>query len=158
MLLCVGIAQGAPVNVLISSDLPEVVRTAWTGSPAVVSWSIQPTAQDLAKADVLILHRAKPAQLTAPAQQAVLEFVKRGGGIVVLGHAIACGDSAWGKTIAGAGWGAESRSLEGLHILCFRTDAHPLTKDVADFNLQDAIFYDLEFTENVDVLCFAIFS
>ena len=152
VLLCVGIAQGAPVNVLISSDLPEVVRTAWTGSPAVVSWSIQPTAQDLAKADVLILHRAKPAQLIAPAQQAVLEFVKRGGGIVVLGHAIACGDSAWGKTIAGAGWGAESRSLEGLHILCFRTDAHPLTKDVADFNLKDAIFYDLEFTENVDVL------
>jgi putative membrane-bound dehydrogenase-like protein len=154
-LLCAGFAQAAPVKVLISSDLPEVARAAWTGSPAVVSWTTQPTAQDLAKVDVFVLHRAKPDQLTAPAQQAIAEFVKRGGGIVVLGHGLACGDSAWGKLIAGAGWGAESRSLAGLHILCFRTDAHALTKDVADFNLKDAIFYDLEFADKVDVLCSA---
>jgi type 1 glutamine amidotransferase len=154
-LLCAGFAQGAPVKVLVSSDLPEVMRAGWTGSPAAVSWATQPTAQDLAKVDVLILHRAKPAQLTPPAQQAITEFVKRGGGIVVLGYGLSCGDSAWGKAIAGAGWGAESRSLVGLHILCFRTDAHAITKDVADFNLQDAIFYDLEFADKVDVLCSA---
>ncbi len=154
-LLSTGIAQGAPVKVLVSSDLPEAVREVWVGSPAAISWVTQPTAQDLAKVDVLILHRAKPAQLTPPTQQAIAEFVKRGGGIVVLGYGLSCGDSAWGKTIAGAGWGTESRSLGGLHILCFRTDAHAITKDVADFNLQDAIFYDLEFADNVDVLCSA---
>ena len=69
-----------------------------------------PTKRQLNKADVLVLYSGEEKTLSAEEQSRLEDFVKRGGGLVLLHDAIRTANPVWLKTIAGGGWTVPPRN------------------------------------------------
>lgn len=146
----------AASRVVVSSDDPAAMRAALGAPPACeLAWSAQPQSAELAQADILVLHRAAAASLPPASREAIAAFTRRGGAVILVGKALACGDAAWGRAVAGGGWTVETRSLRDIHLLNFQTDTHLLARDMASFNLDCEITYDLDLDPAVQVLASA---
>ena len=150
-LLWAALCPAAP-RVVVSTDLPVPMKAAWEGAAAELHWSPRPLAADLAGAQVLVLHRERAEALPPESLAAIRAFADQGGGVVVLGHGLASGDAAWGKAVAGGGWTPASRSHAEKLLLVLRTDEHPLTKDAASLDLDDATLFDLDLAPDIRVL------
>jgi hypothetical protein len=101
-----------------------------------------PTAEELAKTDVLINYSSDGANHT-PEERALLDaYVKRGGGIVVI-HDGMCGrDALWyASVIGGAKQHGERNSRHEVMKFHIEDPANPIVRGISDFDFDDEMFF-----------------
>jgi len=80
-----------------------------------------PSKAQLEKSDVLVLYTSEHEVLSTPEKASIDEFVKGGGGLVLLHDAIRTADAGWLKSVAGGGWDpGASKSRVGLTGIYFQ--------------------------------------
>jgi type 1 glutamine amidotransferase len=103
-----------------------------------------PAAERLAQTDVMILY-AGDGGICSPVEREALDaYLRRGGGLVVLHDGMCSNDAEWFATIVGGakqhGERNWSRGLLKVHVV---DPEHPITRGVADFEMDDEAFYRL---------------
>ncbi|RBP47989.1 putative membrane-bound dehydrogenase-like protein [Roseimicrobium gellanilyticum] len=117
-----------------------------------------PTKEQLDKTDVLILHAQEAGNIALGEERKnLMEFLKRGGGLVVIHAGIVSRDPDWFKTIAGGSWNHKTPTkwLEAPMALYFTDRDNPITKDISNFDIDDEIYYDMDILPEVKVLAAA---
>ncbi|TLD69811.1 hypothetical protein FEM03_15925 [Phragmitibacter flavus] len=116
-----------------------------------------PTREQLEKTDVLILHAQEAGNINLGEERKnLLEFVNRGGGIVVIHAGIVARDHEWFKGIVGGSWKhGQTKWLEGPMSLYFTDRENPITKECSNFDLDDEIYYDMDLLPEVNILAAA---
>lgn len=118
-----------------------------------------PTKEQLDQTDVIIIHRDGGGDFK-PEERALMDaFTQRGGGIVVI-HAGSVAnkpeDSAYYKNLIGGSWlRPQTKWLEGPMNLYFTDHHNPITRDCANFEMDDEIYYDMDISPEVHVLAAA---
>jgi type 1 glutamine amidotransferase len=150
--------HGAPDNG--NHDYPAFLA-GWTklltSRGAVVDGAARfPTADELLKTDVLIDYASDGANVS-PAERAVLdEYLKRGGGLVVIHDGMCGGDAAWFAAVAGgAKQHGERNSSAGKLKLHFEDPADPILAGMSDFEMDDEMFFLLRMAPEAHVLATA---
>jgi type 1 glutamine amidotransferase len=112
-----------------------------------------PTADELAKTDVLVIHTGDGGTCSL-AERALLDtYIKRGGGLVVLHDGMCSDDAAWFSTIAGAAKQHGERNWSrGILKMRFVDSAHPVTAGLQDFEINDEAFFMLRKAPEMHVL------
>jgi putative membrane-bound dehydrogenase-like protein len=121
---------------------------------AIVDGAMEfPTAAQLEKCDVLVLFAAEAGTI-APEDRANLEsFTKRGGGIVAIHDAVCGKDPQWFKTVIGGAWEhGKSKFLNGDLGIYVQDYPHPITQGVANFMMDDEIYWDLHLMPEAKVI------
>lgn len=118
-----------------------------------------PTAEQAKNADVIVAYAQEGGDATPEQERMINEFVKRGGGLVVIHTAaVSKKNPAWWKGIIGGAWVPEkTKWKEGPMDLYYvenqRLDGgHPITKGASNFHLDDEIYYDMDITAEARVL------
>jgi len=116
-----------------------------------------PSAAELERTDVLVLHAQEAGNIEKGEQRDNLEaFLRRGGGLVVIHAGAVSSDHEWYKSVIGGSWRKGTTSwLEGTTSLYFPEVDHPIIKDLSNFDLDDEIYYDLDIRKDVNVLATA---
>lgn len=116
-----------------------------------------PTKEQLDRTDVLILHAQEAGNIKIGEERKnLLEFLERGGGLVVIHAAAVSRDHDWYKTIIGGSWKFDqTKWLEAPMSLYFTDRENPITKDISNFDLDDEIYYDMDLLPEVQVLAAA---
>ncbi len=116
-----------------------------------------PTKEQLDKTDVLILHSQEAGNIHIGEQRKnLMEFLKRGGGLVVIHAAAVSSDHDWFKTIIGGSWKhGQTKWLEAPLSLYFTDRENPITRDISNFDLDDEIYYDMEMLPEAKILAAA---
>jgi type 1 glutamine amidotransferase len=112
-----------------------------------------PTADELARTDVLIIYKGDGGSCS-PAERAVLEpYLKRGGGLVVLHDGMCSDDPAWFAQVAGASkqHGEQNYSPGTLKVHIVDRE-HPITRGLDDFTIDDEAFFLLRKAPGMHVL------
>jgi len=112
-----------------------------------------PTADELLRTDVLIDYASDGANVS-PAERVVLdEYLKRGGGLVVIHDGMCGSDAAWFATVAGgAKQHGERNSSAGKLKLHFEDPANPILAGMSDFEMDDEMFFLLRMAPEAHVL------
>jgi type 1 glutamine amidotransferase len=112
-----------------------------------------PTADELLNMDVLIDYASDGANVS-PAERIVLdEYLKRGGGLVVIHDGMCGSDAAWFATVAGgAKQHGERNSSAGKLKLHFEDPADPILAGLSDFEMDDEMFFLLRMAPGAHVL------
>jgi putative membrane-bound dehydrogenase-like protein len=113
-----------------------------------------PTAEQLAKTDVLVLHTDNGGDIKIGQERKdLLEFLQRGGGIVTIHAASVSKDHDWFKSIIGGSWHhGQTKWLEGPMHLYFTDKENPITKDMSNFAMDDEIYYDMDLLPECKIL------
>lgn len=116
-----------------------------------------PTAAQLAATDVLILHAQEAGNIPAAEDRAALDaFLKRGGGLVVIHAGAVSRDPEWFKGIVGGSWRhGTTKFLEAPMHLYFTDRAHPISRGVSNWAMDDEIYYDMDLHPDIHVLATA---
>lgn len=116
-----------------------------------------PTKTQLENTDVLILHAQEAGNIPAAEDRRHLdEFLRRGGGLVVIHAGVVSRDPAWFKTVVGGTWRhGTTKWLEGPMHLYFTDRDSPITRDCSNWAMDDEIYYDLELMPEARVLATA---
>lgn len=156
LLSMAGLLHAAPLRVLVSSDtgsFADMYSTALKQAGAQVATSEMPSETELAKTDVLLLHRSKFNELKEHEQTTLANFTKRGGGIVAVNGAIAAGTVDWGKSTLGGSWDQrDSEQFNSLMMLYVVSNANAIVKDSSPFDVKDNTIYDLALDDKITVL------
>jgi type 1 glutamine amidotransferase len=112
-----------------------------------------PNAEELAKTDVLIIHKGDGGTCS-PSERTLLEnYTKRGGGLVILHDGMCSDDAVWFATVAGAAKQHGERNWSrGVLKMHFVDNAHPVTKGLGDFEFNDEAFFMLRKAPEMRVL------
>jgi len=118
-----------------------------------------PTKEQLANTDVLIIHRDGGGDLKPEEKAELDDYVKRGGGIVVI-HAGSVANTPEGtdyyKQLIGGSWRRPTTKwLEAPMSLYFTDHHNPITQGISNFDLEDEIYYDMDILPEVKVLAAA---
>lgn len=113
-----------------------------------------PTKEQLDKTDVLILHSQEAGNIKIGEERKnLLEFLKRGGGLVTLHAGAVSQDTDWFKGIIGGSWRqGTTKWLEGPMHLYFTDRENPITKDCSNFAMDDEIYYDMDILPEARIL------
>ncbi|MEQ2005404.1 MAG: PVC-type heme-binding CxxCH protein [Limisphaerales bacterium] len=118
-----------------------------------------PTAEQLAKTDVLVMFAQDGGAFPkGPLRDGFEAFLKRGGGVVVLHTAavptksIEDGPDYWKSVIGGSWVQGKTKWLEGKMSFYYVNRTHPISVGTANFDLDDEIYYDLDMDSRVTVL------
>ncbi len=116
-----------------------------------------PTKEQLDRTDVLILHAQEAGNIKIGEERKnLMEFLQRGGGLVVIHAAAVSRDHDWYKNIIGGSWKFDqTKWLEAPLSLYFTDRENPITKDISNFDLDDEIYYDMDLLPEVKVLAAA---
>lgn len=116
-----------------------------------------PTKAQLDQTDVLILHAQEAGNIQIGEQRKnLLEFLGRGGGLVVIHAAAVSRDHDWFKTITGGSWHFDqTKWLEAPMSLYFTDRENPITKDLSNFDIDDEIYYDMDLLPEAKILAAA---
>jgi len=120
-----------------------------------------PTAEQLAKADVLIIHSQEGGEIPKDSRPGLEAFLKRGGGVVVIHAAnVPAKNSpdgvAYLKSVIGGTWvWGTTKWLEGPMSLYYVDHTHPITSEAGNYDIQDEIYYDMDVSPDVHVLAAA---
>ena len=116
-----------------------------------------PTKEQLDRTDVLILHAQEAGNIKIGEERKnLMEFLARGGGLVVIHAAAVSRDHDWFKGIIGGSWKFEqTKWLEAPLSLYFTDRENPITQHISNFDLDDEIYYDMEMLPEVKVLAAA---
>ncbi len=120
-----------------------------------------PSAAQLEATDVLVIFAADGMKITGEERTAFEQFLKRGGGVVVLHDGVVSADQQdWCKKVIGGAWiwpknapeKKPTRWLEALVGFYIVDNEHPITRNVSNFDWKDEIYYDLDISPDVHVL------
>ena len=112
-----------------------------------------PTADQLEKAEVLVMFAAEAGTIKPDQREHLDKFLKRGGGMVCIHDAVCGTDAQWFKTIIGGAWEhGHSKWYEGEMDFYYMDTEHPITKGVSNFELDDEIYYDLHMMPEARIL------
>ncbi|HBJ87036.1 MAG TPA: hypothetical protein DDZ88_24895, partial [Verrucomicrobiales bacterium] len=116
-----------------------------------------PTKEQLDKTDVLILHAQEAGNIKiGDERKNLMEFLARGGGLVVIHAAAVSRDHDWFKTIIGGSWKfGQTKWLEAPMSLYFTDRENPITKDISNFDIDDEIYYDMDLLPEAKILAAA---
>ncbi|MDP1592154.1 MAG: ThuA domain-containing protein, partial [Prosthecobacter sp.] len=116
-----------------------------------------PTKEQLDKTDVLILHAQEAGNIKiGDERKNLMEFLARGGGLVVIHAAAVSKDHDWFKTIIGGSWKfGQTKWLEAPMSLYFTDRENPITKDISNFDIDDEIYYDMDLLPEAKILAAA---
>lgn len=116
-----------------------------------------PTKEQLDQTDVLILHTDNGGDIKiGDERKNLLDFLKRGGGIVSIHAANVSKDHDWFKSIIGGSWHfGKTKWLEAPMSLYFTDHDNAITKDISNFDLEDEIYYDMDLLPEVKILAAA---
>ncbi|QIF01278.1 PVC-type heme-binding CxxCH protein [Roseimicrobium sp. ORNL1] len=117
-----------------------------------------PTKEQLDNTDVLILHAQEAGNIALGEERKnLMEFLKRGGGMVVIHAGAVSRDPEWYKSIIGGSWNHKTPTkwLEAPMSLYFTDRDNPITKDISNFDIDDEIYYDMDILPEVKVLAAA---
>ncbi|HMC27126.1 MAG TPA: PVC-type heme-binding CxxCH protein, partial [Verrucomicrobiae bacterium] len=115
-----------------------------------------PTEEELAATDVLLMYAQDGGTVPTERRDGLNEFLKRGGGIVVIHTAAVSADPAHWKSIIGGAWvNGTTKWLEGPMSLYYVGAEHPITKGLSNFDLDDEIYYDMDLSRDIQVLAAA---
>lgn len=127
----------------------------------VVSGGMEfPTAEQLAKVDVLLMYAQEGGHIPRDKRPGMDAFLKRGGGVLVIHTASVPereeGSGDYLKKVVGGTWvWGETKWLEGDMSLYYVDRSHPTTRGVANFDVEDEIYYDMDLSEDITVLAAA---
>src|SRR5881296_3677015 len=115
-----------------------------------------PDAAQLDATDVMVMYCAEGGAIHGEERERLEQFLKRGGGLVVI-HDSVCGDDPhWWKTVIGGAWEDQhSKWHLGNTALYFTDYAHPITEGVSNWDFDDEIYWDLHLVPEARVLCSA---
>lgn len=118
-----------------------------------------PTAEQLKNTDVVLLYAQEGGDATPEQEAAVNDYLKRGGGLVVLHTAaVSMKNPGWWREVLGGAWKpGTTKWKEGPMDLYYTENqrlggGHPITKGAANFHLDDEIYYDMDVKDSVRVL------
>jgi putative membrane-bound dehydrogenase-like protein len=116
-----------------------------------------PTKEQLDKTDVLILHAQEAGNIKiGDERKNLMEFLARGGGLVVIHAAAVSKDHDWFKTIIGGSWHfGQTKWLEAPMSLYFTDHDNAITKDISNFDIDDEIYYDMDLLPEAKILAAA---
>jgi len=116
-----------------------------------------PTKEQLDKTDVLILHAQEAGNIQIGEERKnLMEFLARGGGLVVIHAAAVSKDHDWFKGIIGGSWHfGQTKWLEAPMSLYFTDHDNPITKDITNFDIDDEIYYDMDLLPEAKILAAA---
>lgn len=112
-----------------------------------------PTADELARTDVLVLYAADGASIHGDERTRFESFLARGGGLVVLHDAVCGDDPHWFQTIAGGAWEwGKTQYQTGVVDLYTADAAHAITRGAANFHFDDELYWNLDLEPDIHVL------
>jgi len=113
-----------------------------------------PTAEQLANTDVMVMYCADGATIKPEQRPYFEEFLKRGGGLVVIHDAIvASKDPEYFQQIVGGVWqNGKAKWHEGEVGVYFQDREHPVTKNMANFDADDEVYFALNILPEARVL------
>lgn len=117
-----------------------------------------PTKEELDRTDVLILHAQEAGNIAIGEERKnLLEFLKRGGGIVTIHAGAVSRDPGFFASVIGGSWNHErpTKWLEGPMHLYFTDRENPITKDMSNFAMDDEIYYDMDILPEARILAAA---
>ncbi|MEY4307237.1 MAG: hypothetical protein RJA95_605 [Verrucomicrobiota bacterium] len=118
-----------------------------------------PSDEELARTDVLIIHRQGGGDFKPDEKARVEKFAARGGSFVVIHAGAVAGNNAsadFYKDLVGGSWRQKvTKWREGPMELKFVDKAHGIAKDVADFGMKDEIYYDMDLRADIHALATA---
>lgn len=120
-----------------------------------------PTAEQLAKTDVLVMYAQDGGAFPADQRAGFEAFLKRGGGLVVIHtatvptKAIPDGSAYWKSVIGGSWVHGTTKWLEGPMHFYYVDRTHPVSQGVANFDMDDEIYYDMDIDPAVQILAAA---
>jgi len=112
-----------------------------------------PTAEELARTDVLVIYAAEGGSIHGEERAALDALLARGGGVVAL-HDSVCGDDPhWWKTVIGGAWEhGHAKWHTDVIDLYYADHDHPISAGCGNFRLRDEIYHELHFVDGVKVL------
>jgi putative membrane-bound dehydrogenase-like protein len=118
-----------------------------------------PTAEQIKDIDVIVAYAQEGGDATPEQEALINDFVKRGGGLVVIHTAsVSFKNPPWWKSVIGGSWVPnKTKWREGPMDLYYvesqRIDGgHPITKGASNFHFDDEIYYDMDVLPDVRVL------
>jgi type 1 glutamine amidotransferase len=118
-----------------------------------------PTAEQLARTDVLLIYTADGGDLNSAQREALAALLKRGGGLVTVLDGVCSHDPQWWKTITGVAWEyGHTKWVYTKLTLRFRDADHPVTKGAADFTLDDEVYDGVHVIPEAHVLAESEYS
>jgi len=103
-----------------------------------------PAPERLAETDVLVVYKGDGGVLSPAERKSLDAFLKRGGGLVILHDGMCSDDAEWFAGVAGAAkQHGEPNWVRGLLKLHVTDGAHPITRGLSDFELEDEAFFML---------------
>jgi len=112
-----------------------------------------PTADELARTDVLIIYKGDGGNCSPPERAVLGPYLERGGGLVVLHDGMCSDDPAWFAPIAGAAkqHGEMNYSPGPLKVHVVDRE-HPIMQGTRDFEIDDEAFFLLRKAPGMHVL------
>ena len=118
-----------------------------------------PSDEQLARTDVLIIHRQAGGDFKPDEKIRVAKFAARGGSFVVIHAGAVAGNDAsadFYKDLVGGSWRQKvTKWREGPMELKFVDKEHGITKGIADFGMKDEIYYDMDLRDDIHPLATA---
>jgi type 1 glutamine amidotransferase len=118
-----------------------------------------PSDEELARTDVLVIHRQAGGDFKPDEKIRVEKYAARGGSFVVIHAGAVAGNDAsadFYKDLVGGSWRQKvTKWREGPMELKFVDQAHIVTKGVADFGMKDEIYYDMDLRDDIHPLATA---
>lgn len=118
-----------------------------------------PSDEELARTDVLVIHRQAGGDFKPDEKNGVEKFAARGGSFVVIHAGAVAGNDAsanFYKDLVGGSWRQKvTKWREGPMELKFVDKEHVITKGIADFGMKDEIYYDMDLRADIHALATA---
>ena len=116
-----------------------------------------PTKAQLDRTDVLVLYANEAGNVRKPTDRRnLMDFLARGGGLVVIHAGAVSRDPDWYKSVVGGSWRhGTTKWLEGPMHLYFTDRDSPITKDVSNWAMDDEIYYDMDILPEARILAAA---
>lgn len=115
-----------------------------------------PSDEELARTDVLVIHRQGGGDFKPDERDRVAKFAARGGGFVVIHAGAVAGNDAsadFYKDLVGGSWRQKvTKWREGPMQLSFVDKGHVISKGVADFGMKDEVYYDMDLRADIHPL------
>ena len=118
-----------------------------------------PSDEELARTDVLVIHRQGGGDFKPDEKARVEKFAARGGSFVVIHAGAVAGNDAsanFYKDLVGGSWRQKvTKWREGPMELKFVDKNHGISTGVADFGMKDEIYYDMDLRDDIHPLATA---
>lgn len=112
-----------------------------------------PSAEQLARTDVLVLYAAEGGSIHGADRANLEAYLARGGGIVALHDAVCGDDPQWFKTVIGGAWEhGRARWATGPTDMYVRDPAHPITAGASNWRFDDELYTELHLQPDIHVL------